>query len=180
MAAAWHACADITIYDAICRSSGSRILTCRHLNTTLLLAATLQPPFPSHGERTGSSSISGQPECPPHPSRWTAPDCATRASPLTWTPTPLVRPAHPPLAEPEPGEEIKGPSGGGWPNSPGPSGWGLKAWPRGIAVLPKHEMVFVSSSHDNKLHARRLSNGVRIASVKVPWCSYLAFDARLM
>ncbi len=123
VAAAWHACADITIITgAICISSGGMILTCRHINTTLLLNATLQPsPFPSHCERTGSYSTLGQ--CPPPPPplpRWAAPDCAARASPLTWTPTPWVRPAHLPPAEPEPGEETEGPAGGGWPKG----GWG--------------------------------------------------------
>jgi hypothetical protein len=46
----------------------------------------------------------------------------------------------------------------------------------GIAVLLKHGIVFVSSCGDFKLYAHRLSDGVRIASMKVPGCSYLASD----
>ncbi len=46
----------------------------------------------------------------------------------------------------------------------------------GIAVLPQHNKVFVSSYKDDKLHAHRLSDGVLVASAIVPWCSFLASD----
>jgi hypothetical protein len=46
----------------------------------------------------------------------------------------------------------------------------------GIAVLPQHGVVVVSSLQDDMLHAHRLSDGVRIASVEAPWCSFGASD----
>jgi hypothetical protein len=48
----------------------------------------------------------------------------------------------------------------------------------GIAVLPQQGLVVVSAFQDkfNKLFVHRLSDGVRIASVRIPWCSFLASD----
>jgi DNA-binding beta-propeller fold protein YncE len=46
----------------------------------------------------------------------------------------------------------------------------------GIAVLSQQGVVVVSSIQDDMLHAYRLSDGTRIASVNVTWCTYLASD----
>ncbi len=53
---------------------------------------------------------------------------------------------------------------------------GLLKYTFGITVLPNHGVVIVSSHNDGIIHAHRLSNGVRIASVKVPSCSSLTSD----
>ena len=58
-----------------------------------------------------------------------------------------------------------------WATAPG-----LIKGARGIAVLPQHGVVFVSSYFTLKLHAHRLLDGVQIASVKVPNCTFLASD----
>jgi hypothetical protein len=46
----------------------------------------------------------------------------------------------------------------------------------GIAVLSQQGVVVVSSYQDNMLHAHHLSDGMRITSVEVTWCTYLASD----
>jgi hypothetical protein len=46
----------------------------------------------------------------------------------------------------------------------------------GIAVLPQQGVVIVSSFHYDMLHVHGLSDGIRIASVEVSWCTFLASD----